>query len=158
MSETPPTLEDVRRALAPIAREVGSLDLSDPAAAQRHLSGRFPMSELGAVRELLLATNAAGLLTPRRATETLTFGRVSKPAPELGDCSIDAVDMAGQGAPHTHPNGEVSLCFAVEGDPRFMNEPEGFVVAPPGSTHTPEVTGGRMVIVYFLPQGAMIWN
>lgn len=151
-------LDAVRAALAPIAAAVGSLDLSDPQAAQRALSERFPLHALSALRELLLEANRAGLLTPKRATETLTFGRVAKPAPDLGGCSIDAVDMAGAGAAHMHPNGEVSLCFAVQGDPRFVGYPEGFVVVPPGSRHVPEVTSGRMVIVYFLPGGAMVWE
>jgi hypothetical protein len=153
-----PTLDEVRVALAPIAKAVGDLDLTDAAAARAALTQRFPVSELGPVRELLLQANREGILTPRRATDALTFGRVSKPAPELGGCSIDAVDMAGQGQPHTHPAGEVSLCFATEGDPRFVGFPEGFVVVPPGSRHVPEVTGGRMVIVYFLPGGAMVWE
>lgn len=153
-----PTLDTIRDALAPIAQAVGTLDLSAPEAAQQMLAERFPMSGLGAVRQLLLDANREGILTPKRATEALTFGRVAKPAPELGNCSIDAVDMAGAGAVHTHPNGEVSLCFAIEGDPRFVGYPEGFVVVPPGSRHVPEVTGGRMVIVYFLPGGAMVWE
>lgn len=151
-------LDDVRKALAPIATAVGSLDLSDPQAAQRALTERFPTHALSEIRGLLLEANRAGLLTPKRATEALTFGRVAKPAPDLGGCSIDAVDMAGAGAAHMHPNGEVSLCFAVEGDPRFVGYPEGFVVVPPGSRHVPEVTAGRMVIVYFLPGGAMVWE
>lgn len=153
-----PTLDAVRDVLAPIAITVGALDLSDPEAARVALTERFPLSSLHMVREIVLSANTAGILTPKKATDTLTFGRVAKPQPELGDCSIDAVDMRGAGAPHLHPNGEVSLCFAVDGDPRFVGYPEGFVVVAPGSRHVPEVTGGRMVIVYFLPGGAMVWE
>jgi hypothetical protein len=31
------------------------------------------------------------------------------------------------------------------------------VVFPPDSAHVPTVTGGRMLIVYFLPGGAVEW-
>ncbi|MEQ1505614.1 MAG: DUF4863 family protein [Myxococcota bacterium] len=153
-----PSLDEVRAALAPFARAIAALDLTDAAAVQARLNREHPVEALGAVRALLVDANAAGILTPRRASDGLTFGRVGKPSEELGGCSIDAVDMTGAGAPHTHPNGEVSLCFAVAGDPRFVGFPEGWVAVPPGSRHVPEVTGGRMVIVYFLPGGAMVWD
>lgn len=153
-----PTPPELIAALAPMARAVGELDLSDPAAATAALRRAFPPAGLPAVRAALLAANAEGWLAPKRATPTLTFGRLAKPAPELGGCSIDVVDMAGAGAGHTHPNGEVSLCFTTEGDARFVGHPEGWVVVPPGSHHVPEVTGGRMLIVYFLPGGAMVWD
>lgn len=159
-----PTADEVRAALAPFARDVGTRDLSDPERARAALDAKFPLSGLGEVRAMLVAANAEGWLTPRRATDGLTFGRIAKPAPDLGGCSIDAVDMSGAGAPHRHPNGEVSLCFALPGsgpggdDPRFVGFPEGWVVVEPGSRHVPEVTGGRMLIVYFLPGGAMVWE
>jgi hypothetical protein len=153
-----PDLDTVKSLLAPLARAVGELDLSRAEEAQRTLNQRFPVASLGEVRDALVAANAAGVLTPKRASPTLTFGRVAKPADELGGCSIDAVDMTGAGAAHTHPNGEVSLCFATEGDPRFVGFPEGWVAVPPGSWHVPEVSGGRMLIVYFLPGGAMVWD
>lgn len=150
------TPDHLRTLLAPLAREVGSLDLRDPERVRAHLSEKFPLSP--DIRAAILEANGAGWLTPKRATDTLTFGRLAKPADDLGGCSIDAVDMVGAGAGHTHPNGEVSLCLAVEGDPRFVGFPEGWVAVPPGSHHIPEVTGGRMVIVYFLPGGAMVWD
>ncbi len=143
--------------LAPLAHRVSELDLSDPATAAATLEAEFPVAELGAVRSALFAGRDAGWLTPRRASETLTFGRVAKPTEATYGQSIDAVDMSGAGAEHVHPNGEVSLCFSETGDPRFCGHPEGWVVVGPGSQHIPEVTGGRMLIVYFLPGGAMQW-
>ena len=153
-----PTKEEVVRALAPFARRVAEADLGAPEAVQAALEGEHPVATLAEVRHLLLAARDEGWLCPKTATPTLTFGRVSRPVPELADCSLDAVDMAGRGAEHVHPEGEVSLCFATEGDPRFMGFPEGWVVAGRGSRHVPEVTGGRMLIVYFLPHGAMEWT
>jgi Domain of unknown function (DUF4863) len=154
----PGSADHLRALLAPLAREVAGLDLADPARVSAHLTEKYPPRSLAAVREAVLAANAAGWLTPKRASPTLSFGRLAKPSEEFGDCSMDVVDMAGAGAGHTHPNGEVSLCFATEGEPRFVGFPEGWVAVPPGSHHIPEVTGGRMVIVYFLPGGAMVWD
>lgn len=153
-----PTPDHVRSALAPLAVAVSGLDLSDPAQAQATLNRIFPLSSLATLRATLLAANSEGWLAPKRAGDTLTFGRLAKPLPEYGGCSIDVVDMAGAGAAHTHPNGEVSLCFATEGDPRFVGFPEGWVVVGPGSRHVPLVTDGRMLILYFLPGGAMVWD
>ncbi len=140
-------------ALEPITRYVATLDLSDPAAAQRLLDTAFPPSFRGALDPLFRAAEAAGTLTPRRATPTLTFGRLSKPSAESDYQAIDVVDMAGAGAAHVHPRGEVSLCLPREGTPVFEGCSTGFVVMPPGSRHIPTVHGGRMVIAYWLPGG-----
>jgi hypothetical protein len=153
-----PNQEEVRAALAPLARLVAGLDLTEPERATAELTRHHPLSALAELRALLIAARDEGWLTPREAGPNLSFGRVAKPAEDLGGCSVDAVDMSGAGAPHLHPNGEVSLCFATEGDPRFVGHPEGWVAVPPGSRHVPEVTGGRMLIVYFLPGGAMVWE
>lgn len=152
-----PTQAEVLETLKPFVDAIAELDLSDSAAAMASLQSAFPITSLEAVHAQLAAARDEGWLTPRKATDTLTFGRVAKPTETTRGLSIDAVDMAGAGAPHTHPNGEVSLCFAEDGDPRFCGHPAGWVVVPPGSRHTPDVTGGRMLIVYFLPDGAMIW-
>ena len=84
----------------------------------------------------------------------MRFGRVSKALPETRDFAVDAVDMEGPGPPHTHPRGELNLCFALDGSPTFDGQPPGWVVLGPGSWHVPTVAGGRMAILYFLPGGA----
>jgi hypothetical protein len=139
--------------LKPLCRTISALDLSHPDEAVAALRHAHP--ELSAVREAVLADDG---LVPKRAGPQVRFGRVAKPSEATFGLSIDAVDMAGAAAEHTHPNGEVSLCFATEGDPRFLGHPEGWVVVPPGSRHVPTVTGGRMRILYFLPDGAMVWH
>jgi hypothetical protein len=150
-----PTPEALKDALLPLCRTVAALDLSDPAAAEAALEKEHPFRGLGALEAMMKAAQAEGWLTPKRATPDLTFGRLAKATPETSDLSIDVVDMGGAGGEHVHPNGEVSLCFVQEGDPRFVGRPAGWVVVPPGSRHVPEVTGGRMLIAYFLPSGAI---
>ncbi len=154
-----PNAAELRAAFAPLAQMVGEIDLSDPDGAKAMLDHTFPISALGELEALAKAAQSEGWLTPKKATETLTFGRLAKPAPDLGENSIDVVHMSGEGAAHTHPNGEVSICFNTAGDdPHFCGHPTGWVVLPPGSHHTPTVTGGTMLIFYFLPQGAMKWG
>jgi hypothetical protein len=152
-----PSKEQVLEALAPVARRVAEIDLAAP-DAEAALAGLLDADAIAAVGAALVAANDEGWLAPRQATDTLRFGRLAKPGPETAGMSIDVVDMRGAGAGHTHPNGEASLCFALEGAPTFMGQPPGWVLARPGSHHVPEVLGGRMLIVYFLPRGAMEWD
>lgn len=145
----------LRSTLAPLCRTIASLDLSFPEAARRAMEAAHPLASLVEVRSLLFEARNEGWLTPKRATPTLTYGRLAKATPETSDVSIDVVDMSGPGAEHIHPNGEVNLCFREEGDPRFCGSPEGWYVVAPGSRHVPDVQGGRMLIAYFLPRGAI---
>jgi hypothetical protein len=148
--------ESLLQALAPLAQTVAGLDLADPPGAERALRSAHP--DLGALEAALREAQGAGWLCPKVATPTLTFGRLAKAAEPTAGMSIDVVDIAGVGAEHTHPNGEVSLCIALGGDPLFDGRPPGWVVLPPGSHHAPTVEGGRMLIVYFQPQGAVVWG
>ena len=47
----------------------------------------------------------------------------------------------------------MNFCVALDGEPRFEDQPPGWVVLPPESTHVPRVEGGTMLIVYLLPGG-----
>jgi len=151
-------IEEARGALQRIAGFVAELDLANPDEAKARLDVALPLKALDDVRAIVLKANAEGTLTPNASPEGIRFGRVAKATTDSFDHAIDAVDIEGIGAEHTHPRGEVSLCFATAGDPRFDGWPEGWVVKPPGSHHAPTVTGGRMVIVYYLPGGAMKWG
>lgn len=149
------TRSALMEALAPVCATVRGLDLSDAAAAEAALDRAHPMASLAPVMALLQQAQAEGWLTPKRATPTLTFGRLAKATPATNDLSIDVVDMEGPGGEHIHPNGEVSLCVVQSGTPVFCGRPGPWVVVPPGSRHVPLVEGGRMLIAYFLPGGAM---
>ena len=52
----------------------------------------------------------------------------------------------------------MSWCIPTEGSPIFEGAGSGWVVLPPGSHHTPTVTDGRMVIVYWIPGGEVVWG
>ena len=140
----------------PLIDAASGVDLTDPAAARDALKSRLdPESEAGrAVSAALVALLEEGRVADRGAPP-VRFSRAAKATEETADFSIDVVDMTGPGPLHRHPNGEVNWCIALEGAPTFDGEGPGWVVEPPGSEHVPTVEGGRMLIVYLLPEGAI---
>lgn len=151
-----PTAEALLALLdAPMAAVRGT-DPSDPDAARAALTTAFPHDgEAGArLRDALIAAVRAGTICDR-GEEPLRWSRLARSDATPHDLSVDVVWMTGAGPRHRHPNGELNLCYVVDGDPCFDGQPEGWVVFPPDSVHVPTVTGGRMLIAYFLPGGAM---
>jgi hypothetical protein len=142
-------------ALAPVLAASAELDLTQAAQARAVLAARFPIDggTWQALKALFVEGRQAGWLC-HRENAGVRFSRVHK-GPGL---SVDAVHMQGPGPGHTHGKGEIDLCFAVSGEPRFDGQPEGFVVYPPGSWHVPTVTGGVMDILYLLPDGAITFE
>jgi hypothetical protein len=142
----------------PLLEAASGVDLADAARAQTELARRFDPNGPGAVE---LGRALRGLLAENRIAERgelpVKWGRVAKASPETLGFSIDVVVMDGAGPRHRHPNGEANFCIALEGTPRFDGEPPGWVVLPPTSDHVPTVTGGKMLIVYLLPEGAIEW-
>ena len=147
--------ETATQALLPIIEVLRTLDASDPDATSK-LNALLPLDDprVVAARTVVEAGLSEGWLAPREAGG-IRFGRLAKPTADTHSFSIDAVDMDCAGPGHTHPNGEFDLSFALSGDPQFEGANEGWVVLPPGSWHVPTVTGGRMGILYFLPEGAI---
>lgn len=152
------TQQDLLDALSPVLEFVAALDLSDPQAARSALDARFPVDGdvVTALRTGFVAGRADGWLC-NKENAGVRFSRVQKATSPTGaqSLSVDAVFMSGPGPGHTHPNGEVDLCFVVDGDPRFDGAVAGWTVYPPGSWHVPTVAGGAMDILYFLPGGAI---
>jgi hypothetical protein len=144
------------QALTPVLRRLKTLDLSAPGARDT-LELEFPLSgPLGdKLRELADAGLAEGWLCSREAGPS-RFSRVAKPDAAEG-FSVDAVLLWGDGPRHKHVKGEVNCMLAMDGEPEFCGFPPGWAVFPPGSAHVPSVTGGRMMIFYMLPDGAVEW-
>lgn len=151
-------MTDLPALLAPISQHLATLQLTDAPSARVALDDAFPPAAMAPIVAALRAAHEAGTLTPRDAGPGVRFGRISKPTPETAGHSLDAVDLDGAGAPHTHPSGEVSYCVPLDGTPTFEGVSTGWAVLPPGSRHTPTTTGGRMLIVYWLPGGAVTWG
>lgn len=145
--------ERLKTELQPLLEILRGVDVRDPKAAVATLNAAAPLDGplvLG-IRALAEAGAAAGWLLPKE-NAGVRFGRVAK---DLGGFSIDAVHMAGPGPEHVHPNGEIDLCFAHKGAPTFDGKPAGWVVYGPQSRHVPTVRDGEMLILYFLPGGAI---
>lgn len=86
----------------------------------------------------------------------IKYGRIFKPTDDLHGFSVDVVDMDSIAGPHhVHPNGEIDLVMPLDESARFDGQGAGWVVYGPGSSHAPTVTGGRALVLYLLPQGAI---
>lgn len=152
-------MTDLKTLLEPISKFVAGLDARDPAACERALTEAFPpdSDDVQAIRQAAFAAVEAGTLC-NKGEPGMQFSRLSKPDETPGGCSIDAVLMENaKGPAHTHTNGEFCLCFG-EGEAKFENRPDCWVVMQSGSRHVPEVKDGRMLILYWLPEGAVVWG
>ncbi len=145
--------EALVNALDPVSAELASVDLGDVAAASRRVSELFPLDgpAVAELRDLAVEGMQEGWLLPKENGD-IRFGRVAK---DLHGFTVDAVLMHGPGPRHRHPDGEIDLCFALDGAPTFDGHPEGWTLYGPDSTHVPTVAGGTMLILYFLPGGAI---
>ena len=86
----------------------------------------------------------------------IRFGRVLKAGPATDGYSVDVVDMENiQGPHHAHPNGEIDLIMPLTEGAQFDDYPAGWCVYGAGSAHRPTVTGGRALVLYLLPNGAI---
>ena len=149
-------LDTLTSALQPVFSALRDADPADPALAGR-LNEKLPVGGdvCAAVRAAAEAGVTDGWLCDREAGG-IRFSRPVKPSEDSSGLSVDAVVMEDVVGPkHTHTNGEINLCFAQSGDPKFDGNPAGWVVFPPGSTHRPRGDGGKMLILYFLPDGAI---
>jgi hypothetical protein len=146
------------QALTPLLESLSRIDTESPDSSAE-LAREFPMDgeALRLVRDLVAEGISGGWLMPR-GEEGLRYGRLTKATPESFGFSIDAVLMDRPGPGHLHPKGEIDLCLATSGEPLFDGQPEGWVVKSPGSWHIPTVSGGEMAILYFLPDGEIVFG
>ncbi|MEC7584095.1 MAG: DUF4863 family protein [Planctomycetota bacterium] len=147
-----PTKEAFVALLEPLVERLRSVEV-DAANAGESCEQLVPFAgdEVAAIRDAATAARDSDWLLPKE-NGGIRFGRVAK---DLGGFSVDAVLMSGPGPKHRHPNGEIDLCFALEGEARFDGHPQGWVVYGSDSTHVPTVTDGEMLILYFLPGAAI---
>ncbi len=149
---SPMTKELFQVVLLPFAQLLRAVDC-DNKDARAHCERLFPFAgqAVTQLREAAMAAIASDWLLPKE-NAGIRFGRVAK---DIAGFSVDAVLMDKPGPKHRHPNGEIDLCFARSGTPRFDGMPEGWVVYGKGSVHVPTVRDGEMLILYFLPAGAI---
>jgi len=80
-----------------------------------------------------------------------------------GPGSVAYESLAAACPHHRHPNGEIDLVMplasgdgvAAGGAATFDGQSAGWKVYGPGSAHRPTVRGGRALVLYLLPDGAI---
>ncbi len=98
---------------------------------------------------------AEGWLCDREAAG-IRYGRIFKPADDLGGYSVDVVAMDSIIGPHhRHPEGEIDLIMPLDDEAEFDGRGAGWLVYPPGSAYCPTVSEGRALVLYLLPQGSI---
>ncbi|WP_339710021.1 DUF4863 family protein [uncultured Sphingosinicella sp.] len=98
---------------------------------------------------------AEGWLCAREAGG-IRFGRPVKPGEPTHGFSVDVVEMDDVVGPHhSHPNGEIDLVMPLDNKAAFDGVVKGWKVYGPGSAHHPTVSGGKALVLYLLPQGAI---
>ena len=153
-------MSELKTLLDPISKFIATLDASDPKRCEQALNAQFaPSSDaVKKIREAAFAALAAGTLC-NRGEPNLKYSRFEKPEANPGGCSIDAVYMDDVAGPaHTHTNGEFCLCFADRGEATFEDRRDTWIVMAKGSRRFPTVKNGRMLILYWLPAGAVAWG
>jgi hypothetical protein len=91
-----------------------------------------------------------------REAAGIKYGRIVKPGEATHGFSVDVVEMNNiAGGHHRHPNGEIDLVMPVDAGARFDGHAAGWVVYGPDTAHVPTVEGGKALVLYLLPQGAI---
>jgi len=127
------------------------------AALADFLEAEFPASGeiFGDIFKLCQEAIAAGWMCAREAGG-IRFGRVIKASPATHGFSVDVVEMENvQGPHHRHPKGEIDMIMPLAGGPEFDGHGRGWLVYGPDSAHRPTVAGGRALVLYLLPDGAI---
>jgi hypothetical protein len=126
-------------------------------ALEDDLNREFPANG-PAFRSLLEGCRAgivAGWMCNREAGG-IKYGRVVKAGEATHGFSVDVVEMDNLAGPHhRHPNGEIDMIMPLSGAAAFDGRGAGWLVYGPGSAHSPTVTGGKALVLYLLPQGAI---
>ena len=143
------------RLAASVAERIGGRALD--ARLQSELEAAFPPD--GDIFTSLAALCEQGVREGwlcNREHGGIKFGRVMPPGPETAGFSVDVVEMEDVVGPHhRHPDGEIDMIVPQDPGARFDGRGRGWLVFGPGSAHSPTVTGGRAIVLYLLPAGAI---
>ena len=149
------TPEEFHALLRPITDFIGAQQLDKVLEAALNNEFASGGKAFKSVETACRAAIDAGWMCSREAGG-IKYGRVIKPDEVLSGFSVDVVEMDSiRGPHHAHPNGEIDMIMPQSGDAEFDGQRAGWLVYEPGSAHHPTVTGGRALILYLLPDGAI---
>jgi Domain of unknown function (DUF4863) len=92
--------------------------------------------------------------------------RIAEPGADLHYFSITVVFMNSvpryRGQYHQHPYGELNLVVTLDPDARLVGPRDwsgaGWTAPGPGSHHYPEVKGGALIALFYLPAGRISYD
>lgn len=155
MSTRPATPETFVSHLAQVTAAIGGQPLG-PELEER-LNTEFAAGSVWfeAIANLCGQGCAEGWLCAREAGG-IRFGRAVPAGEALNGMSVDVVEMDDVTGPHhRHTNGEIDLIMPIDAGARFDGRGAGWKVYGPGSAHRPTVSGGKALVLYLLPDGAI---
>lgn len=148
------TPEQFRDLVTPITSRIQGRALD--AKLDAELNAAYPPggAEYKTLFEACRKAIEAGWMCNREAAG-IRFGRIVKPA-EAHGFSVDVVDMNSIAGPHhRHPNGEIDMIMPLDASAKFDGRGAGWLVYGPDTAHSPTVSGGRALVLYLLPGGAI---
>lgn len=147
--------QDLCDLLGPVMAEIANAPWDDALCArlnEKFGAGSALFRALTAMCDEGIESGWMGL----QGEEVRKGARVIAPCDETNGMSVDVVQLIDFTGPHhRHPNGEVCAVMSDNAKGRFDGNPEGWAVYPPGSEHWPQGSGGRIRILFFLPDGAI---
>lgn len=144
--------------LSRLKNDLVSVNLQKPDAARLALQAKYPLTGdyMVEVRRLCQRGIDEGWLSAAAMADLRSLRLV--PHSKQFPFAIEALHLRGAGAGHAHPKGEISVAWPVDGTPRLVGGSPGWQVMAPGSKHVPEVAGGAMFVLHFLPAGQIDWD
>lgn len=149
------TVEELATLIAGITGRIAGRPLDG--ALDAWLNAEIPAdgSEFQRIFEACQAGIAAGWMCNREAGG-IKFSRVIKPGDAIHGFSVNVVVMDSlKGPHHRHPNGEIDMIMPLDAGAQFDGRNNGWLVYPAGHAHHPTVTGGKAIVLYLLPGGAI---
>lgn len=144
--------------LSRLKGDLAGLNLSRPEVARQSLLTKHPLSGdyLTEVLRLCQRGIESGWLCDLDM-HGVRYGRLTPPT-KYFPYAIDAMQVVGSSAGHAHEKGEVNLSWSLNGTARFCGLEPGWSVFPPGSRHVHDAKGGPVLVLSFIPQGAVKWE
>ena len=144
--------------LSRLRNDLIGVNVSKPDIARASLQAKYPLTGdyMVEVRRLCQRGIEEGWLSAAAMADLRSL-RLAPHAKHF-PFAIEALHLRGTGAGHGHPKGEISVSWPVDGTPRLCGAAPGWQVMPPGSKHVPEVAGGTMFVLHFLPEGQIDWD
>lgn len=149
------SVEDFTALIAGITGRIAGQPLDGQLGVR--LNAEFPAdgAAFQCIFEACKAAIAAGWMCNREAG-SIKFGRVIKPCEAIHGFSVDVVEMDDiRGPHHRHPNGEIDMIMPLDAGAQFDGVGQGWLVYPAGHAHHPTVSGGKAIVLYLLPGGAI---